>query len=191
MTLFHWFNSLAGRNHVLDVVTAAITQYAPFVFIGLFAIYFLMDPAETSRMRRSVLLAGLSGVLAVLLSVVIGSLVYRARPFLFLPPEQVHLLIPHSPESSFPSDHAAGSAAFAFGMWRSPDRSARWIFSVTALLVGVSRLVAGVHWPTDILASFALGGLSAQVIFALDRPLSPLLTWVLRLFERAQRRFRR
>jgi undecaprenyl-diphosphatase len=187
--VLHWFNSFAGRSHVFDVVTAAFTNYAPVLFALLFLGYFFFTRTETGRMRRTVILAGLSGVVALVLAVVISMLHYRARPFVATP-ELVRLLVPHANDSSFPSDHATGSAAFAAGMWRAPSRSAAWIFTVLAVLVGVSRLVAGVHWPTDILASLVLGWAAAQLTFALGRPLAPLLDRIVGIFDRDDRRVR-
>lgn len=181
-----WFNSLAGRNHGLDSAIALFTNGAPLLFALLFLYYFFRRSDRQTEMRRTVLLSGLSGVVAVLLAVLLGPLILRARPFAVLP-EQIHLLIPHAADSSFPSDHMTGSAAFAFGMWLSPSGSARWLFMLCAVLVGLSRVVAGVHWPSDILGSFILGGLVAWAVFALRGLLGPLLDWVLGLFGRPER----
>ncbi len=137
-------------------------------------------------------MAGLAGTLAVVLSGLLAMAIYRPRPFVALPPGQVTLLVPHDPSSSFPSDHAAGSAAFAVGMWllAPPSSSARWVFAGVALLVGFSRLMAGVHWPSDVLGSFVLGGLAAGVTPWVLRPLYPLIESVLAWFERAEGWFR-
>ena len=69
--------------------------------------------------------------------------------------------------SSFPSGHTLGAAAFAtaaalcaFRMW--PQRRGlallvAWLGILWTCAVGLSRLVIGVHWPSDVLASFGLG----------------------------------
>lgn len=184
LVVLRWLNGFVGRNHELDVAAALLTKYAPVVFAVVFLFFFIARPDE--RMRRTILLSVLSGALALVGSVIIASLVYRPRPFTVLPPEQLRLLIPHAADSSFPSDHAMGSAGFAVGMWRSPGWAARVVFTITALLVGLSRVFVGIHWPSDILASFVLGGLFAQATFALARPLSPVLNWILRLANSLQ-----
>ncbi len=65
---------------------------------------------------------------------------------------------------SFPSGHAMGSAA-AYGIMAfvlaSLYPGLRWPLAVTTplliLLIGLSRVYLGVHWPSDVLAGFAAG----------------------------------
>ncbi len=67
----------------------------------------------------------------------------------------------------FPSGHAITSLA-VYGMLslllteRLPDRRAKLIWRVDALLlaliIGLSRVVGGVHWPSDVLGGLLYGG---------------------------------
>lgn len=66
--------------------------------------------------------------------------------------------------SSFPSGHTLSTAAFAtalaLGTARIWPPSRRAVLPLAALwisLMGLSRLVLGVHWPTDVLAAICLG----------------------------------
>ncbi|MFE3016475.1 phosphatase PAP2 family protein [Streptomyces sp. NPDC059256] len=63
---------------------------------------------------------------------------------------------------SFPSSHAtsAAAAAVAFGALLP---AARRLLPPVAAAMCVSRLVVGVHYPTDIAAGAALGGLAAHL----------------------------
>jgi undecaprenyl-diphosphatase len=72
----------------------------------------------------------------------------------------------HAQSSSFPSGHAAVSAiaylTLGVLLARAHERRRTKVIVMTyavilTLLVGVSRVYLGVHWPTDVLAGWALG----------------------------------
>lgn len=67
---------------------------------------------------------------------------------------------------SFPSGHAMNSAIvyLTLGVLLAravPDRRLKvyvlWVGVLLTLIVGMSRLYLGVHWPTDVLAGWAIG----------------------------------
>ncbi len=65
---------------------------------------------------------------------------------------------------SFPSGHALGSLVLygflAYILAERFPQFSRWIYSISVsivLAIGVSRLYLGVHWPTDVLAGYAVG----------------------------------
>jgi undecaprenyl-diphosphatase len=58
--------------------------------------------------------------------------------------------------TSFPSGHAASAAAFATGVaLEKPSLAAPVIIAAAA--VGASRVVTGMHYPSDVLAGFTIG----------------------------------
>ncbi len=70
----------------------------------------------------------------------------------------------HPPTSaSFPSGHSASAAAFAAAVaLEAPVLAAPVI--VLAGAVGLSRVVTGVHYPSDVLAGFAIGAGTGTVV---------------------------
>jgi undecaprenyl-diphosphatase len=80
----------------------------------------------------------------------------RARPEPNLRLVEVH-------SASFPSAHAANAAIVlvSLALLLPRDEPARggavWAAVVLSLAIGVSRLVLGVHWPSDVIGGWAFG----------------------------------
>ena len=59
---------------------------------------------------------------------------------------------------SFPSGHTQSCANLFTALARAVNRKRFWILAfVLPLLVGISRLYLGCHWPMDVAASYAIG----------------------------------
>lgn len=179
-------NGLAGHHRWLGDLVGSFTETSSVIFLIFLTVIYFTLPHHPDKERRAILIAGLSGVIAIVVSMILTALFHRERPFIALPPDQIHMIIHHVADSSFPSNHALGSAALAFGIWRIQSRAIRWITMITAILVGVSRIVVGVHWPSDVLISFALGGLIAWGVHAVAPRLKPLFDFGLETTRRAE-----
>ncbi|GLK68039.1 phosphatase PAP2 family protein [Hansschlegelia plantiphila] len=116
-------------------------------------------------------------------SVVGGAILTRAMKFSFARPrpELVDHLVPVS-SMSFPSGHAMTSAITYLTLGALLARTEKrfrvraLIFSVAVLLtlaIGVSRVYLGVHYPTDVLAGWSLGGAWALLCWTVARVLRP------------------
>lgn len=99
----------------------------------------------------------LVGVSVYILLRVLKAMIARPRPVLWVP------LVAHS-GYSFPSGHALGTAAFfplfAYTLFQTHRGRRRAAFACAVVLVlgvGVGRLYLGVHWPSDVLAGWAIG----------------------------------
>ena len=79
-----------------------------------------------------------------------------------------HQWIHHGASASFPSMHAAGAFALAMGINLGVARRRQWLIVTTWLLatsVALSRVVLGVHFPSDVLAGMLTGAASATLVW--------------------------
>ncbi|MDR0213413.1 MAG: phosphatase PAP2 family protein [Comamonas sp.] len=79
-----------------------------------------------------------------------------------------HQWIAHGASASFPSMHAAGAFALALGINLGVGRHRRWLIIsawVLACSVALSRVVLGVHFPSDVLAGMLTGAASAILVW--------------------------
>ena len=109
-----------------------------------------------ARRRFEAVLLGTSVITATLLVWGMKAIVGRARPALW--EAQWYW------GSSFPSGHTLSTAAFATAgalcvarIWPRAESLAMALAVLWTGLVAVSRLVLGVHWPSDVLAAICLG----------------------------------
>jgi diacylglycerol kinase family enzyme/membrane-associated phospholipid phosphatase len=112
--------------------------------------------ASKSKWARRAALRGLGGiaVASATTNILAKGMTGRARPVLDIPLIRQLLRAPVS--SSFPSGHSATAAAFATGVALEAPLLAVPVAGL-ALAVGASRVVVGVHYPSDVLAGFAIG----------------------------------
>lgn len=98
-----------------------------------------------------------AGVLALLYSRGLKPLVDAPRPPAVLAAESFNLIGPGHQGESFPSGHSTTAGVF-FGVLLAFARRvpSRVLFLLLAVLVGISRVAVGVHWPVDV--AFGLGG---------------------------------
>lgn len=109
----------------------------------------------------------------------IKSVVLRPRPYMEYPDRLKALaLSDESAEAmdvaaqgySFPSMHSASVPALYFALAKEVKKKWLWIVAgVLTVVVGFSRVVAGMHYPTDVLAGWILGFAVLGVFALLDR----------------------
>lgn len=116
------------------------------------------------RFSFAFIAAGLAG----LVSLIIKKLVHSPRPFVadasFEP-----LFTVSSLYDSFPSGHTAFFFALAFGAFALHRRSSVLIL-LAAMGIALSRIIAGVHYPVDILGGIIIAALSVWLSKALIYP---------------------
>jgi undecaprenyl-diphosphatase len=142
------FSNLGNRSVLLGVLSLGI-----LVFVLL-------------RRPRLALALGVAGVLGFLLSFGLKPLILRERP------DVAWRLIPLPAGASFPSAHAFNSLAIygTLSLLVARLLHSIWLQLLVgglgiglAILLGMSRIYLGVHWPVDVLAGWLGGALCLLV----------------------------
>lgn len=156
ITIFNVLHSLTESLSILNWLFVFIAQYLPYILAGIFA---LLIPIKEKNMARRLYIGGVA-LLSVIISrgIIVEIIRYfyqRPRPFETLQFEPLFDKF----TASFPSGHMA----FFFALLPAVfilSKKWGWIFTILAILIGLARIISGVHWPSDILAGAAIGLLS-------------------------------
>jgi undecaprenyl-diphosphatase len=154
VSLFRWLNDLSSAT--LDWL--AIWLSRPVFDWTCAVVGFLVLGFKLRRRALGFVICALAaaGVTDLLGARVVKPWIHRMRPFDALPPGTVHQLFAVSHRGSMPSLHAANAFALACVLtWASRPLGA--VAYVLAVLIALSRVVGGVHWPSDIIVGAGLG----------------------------------
>ncbi len=154
--LFYWINQDGGHHYAwLDSFMVFMSNpKASFIPLTMVAAYVLLR--DRPRWR---ILVGLVLVIGIddWLGGQLKHYLQAERPCAVL--DAVRLLKGCS-INSFPSNHAANTAAFAVYIAMFYRKSATYIW-LLPFLVGVSRIYVGVHYPFDVVGGWVLGSIVA------------------------------
>lgn len=145
------------RHPVLDNIVVAITHLGDTAGIWIVLTVVLLAFKKTRGIGMAAALALLFSLL--ITNILLKNLVARIRPYEVV--EGLTILISKPVDYSFPSGHTSSSAAAALAIWRNAPRKYGIAAIVLAMLISLSRLYVGVHYPTDVLGGAAAGYFAA------------------------------
>jgi undecaprenyl-diphosphatase len=154
--IFYFFYNLAHRSQALDQAIIFFAVYFPFLVAALALLFLIFYHYKW----KEIIIVFFSGIVAYVCAYILKFLFHTLRPFLALP--DVHALFFES-GYAFPSGHATFFTALAFLIYFY-NKKAGYTFMFFALIIGLARITAGVHFPVDILGGFILGGLVAYFV---------------------------
>lgn len=164
-----WLNSAVGHFSWFDKLVSILAVWTiytvPIILVGCWF--------YSKYMKRATLQMVLTGVLAwpVFNKLFAHFIWSRPRPY-SATNISVKELIFHRPDYSFPSDHATLLAALTVTAWLLGFRKLGWLFFTIGIIVATTRMVAGVHYPLDIVAGVMVGAAFAFLVNALKAPLT-------------------
>ncbi|MDG4867525.1 phosphatase PAP2 family protein [Guyparkeria sp. 1SP6A2] len=156
--LFHHFNALGGIEATVPFWAGINALADTWLALGLLLPFVLWKP------RLAILLL-FAAVIATLITHSLKPLLDIARPPAIYEPGAFHLIGHALHSKAFPSGHTVTAFTLAglviLGL--RPRLPLAVLILLIASLMGVSRMVAGVHWPTDVLAGSIVGLVSVAV----------------------------
>ncbi len=153
MEFFRLINDLANKNVVFDKIMIFISKDVHYIFMAITALVFILGVIKKNEEYRKISVSTcIIAAINLILSFVIGIVYYEDRPFVN---NKVNLLIAHTKNASFPSNHAAGTMSVALGLGKY-NRILGIIMVVISIIVGFSRVYVGNHYPLDVIGAYIM-----------------------------------
>lgn len=142
------------RCPVLTAIFSFITMLGSGGLLPIVTSFVLMLPKKTRKV-------GFICATALLLSflfnnLLIKNLVARVRPYEVI--EGLKLITKRATDYSFPSGHTANTCVVAFVIFVFAPKKIGIPVLIFSVLMGISRIYLGVHYPSDVVAGFLSGG---------------------------------
>jgi len=156
--IFSFFNDLTFQNELFDILAIFFADWLIWWLIFIVIALFFLKKISL----KSILQIFATAFLAWLISKIIKHFYYSPRPFVLL--EDTKTLFIHGMNDSFPSGHTTFTSALAGATYFYTNHKIGFWFFVGAILIGLSRIVVGIHWPFDILGGLVLGTIVAFIL---------------------------
>jgi membrane-associated phospholipid phosphatase len=157
MHVVSFFHSLWGHAW-LDNAMVAIATYGLAISVAASLFGFVR---QRPRGLLPWVVAGAAA--AVGLDLLSAHLIFDPRPFVIL---NITPLFAHSTDNGFPSDHSVVAAFVAALLWFI-DAPAATIATLAAVVIGIARVYALVHWPIDVIGGWFIGAIPATIAMLL------------------------
>lgn len=162
-SVFEFFNNLIKDNFVIKVVVFVLAKYLIYLFFAVIAYMWWLNKKDEHKSKRAVIYTMLSLAWAFLIDQIINLVFVRNRPIVSHPLEVKQLSVTVDP-TSFPSSHSIFVFAIATSFYLAGYKKLGVVMFILAAIVGLSRIAAGAHYPSDIIAGSLFGIFAAWLV---------------------------
>lgn len=141
------------RQEWLDPVVKGFTHLGDSGFLWILLCLALLLFPQTRRVGGAVAVALIMSLICT--NILLKPLVQRTRPWLVV--EGLTALVAEHDMNSFPSGHTSAALAAAVACLGTLPKKWGGVVLALAVLMGLSRLYVGVHYPSDVLAGALVG----------------------------------
>lgn len=174
--LFRIINGLGKEFQYINLPMIIVAKYTVF-FLAIFVILFWFTKNKENKIM--LVCASVAFILAEIIGKFTGLLHFNNQPFAVF--ADTNQLIEKAIDNSFPSDHTILFFSFCMSFWLF--KKGKWIvWILLAILVGVSRIWVGVHYPLDVIVGAFIGIVSAIIIYFTVSKLT-IITTVIAIYE--------
>lgn len=140
------------KNDFLDKFMYRVTDLGGAIFSTIFSFVLVLLGNDNIRLigLEALVVLGLSQIAVQSLKLILS----RERPYNII--EQLNTFGIHLKDYSFPSGHTTASFSIATVLALNIPGVFLLVYFI-AMIIGISRIYLGVHYPTDVLAGIILG----------------------------------
>ncbi|TVX91839.1 undecaprenyl-diphosphatase [Paenibacillus agilis] len=181
-SLFRWVNDLGKEFPFLNPTFVFIAEHM-VVLLALSVLVYWFTRDKNNRMM--ILCASIAFICAFAIGKISGVFYSNYQPFYEL--NDVNTLVHKEKDNSFPSDHTILFFTYCFTFWLF-KRGWSMLWVLLAVLVGISRIWVGVHYPLDVFTGILISLASATFIFVIA-PKRSVTQSIIQLYEKYESKF--
>jgi len=137
-------------EHLSDILIIFSAKYLVFFVAGIAFLFLLKQPRN--KQKQIIIFSIISLPLVYLAAKTSAIFYYNPRPFVS---DNLIPLVTHNPDNGFTSDHTLLAGAI-FSIIFYFNRKIGLLLFILTISVGISRVVANIHHPIDIIGSIAV-----------------------------------